>query len=69
MERHQIGPCRLSGDTERGVTVCWTGNGLNIALNKPLADLESILKTFLETPFEGGRHQRRIQKIHEAEGK
>ena len=91
-----------AGQAERGVTVCWTGNGMNIAVNKvkgirsglainkdmayltrfhndanmlalsqkftPPADLESILKTFLETPFEGGRHQRRIQKIHEAEG-
>jgi len=89
------------GKAERGVTVCWTGNGMNIAVNKvkgirsglalnpdmayltrfhndanmlalsqkftPEADLESILKTFLETPFEGGRHQRRIEKIHEAE--
>jgi len=90
------------GKAERGVTVCWTGNGMNIAVNKVKgirsglainkdmayltrfhndanmlalsqkftaeADLEAILKTFLETPFEGGRHQRRIQKIHEAEG-
>ena len=89
------------GQAERGVTVCWTGNGMNIAVNKvkgirsglalnqdmayltrfhndanmlalsqkftPESDLEPILKTFLETPFEGGRHQRRIQKIHEAE--
>ncbi len=26
-------------------------------------DTESILKRFLETPFEGGRHARRIEKI------
>ena len=25
---------------------------------------EEILKAFLSTPFEGGRHQRRIDKIH-----
>lgn len=31
-------------------------------LTDPL-DAESYLKTFLETPFEGGRHQRRVEKI------
>src|SRR5476649_215051 len=29
----------------------------------PVAELEPILKTWLETPFEGGRHQRRIDEI------
>jgi len=29
----------------------------------PAADLEPILKVWLETPFEGGRHQRRIDEI------
>ncbi len=96
---HQV----ADGKAERGITVCWTGNGMNMAVNKikgirsglalnqdmayltrfhndanmlalsqkftPESDLESILKTFFETPFEGGRHQRRIEKIHEAEGK
>ena len=28
---------------------------------------EEILKVFLETPFEGGRHERRVQKIHQLE--
>jgi ribose 5-phosphate isomerase B len=27
----------------------------------------AIVKTFLETPFEGGRHQRRVEKIGELE--
>ena len=27
-----------------------------------------ILRTFLQTPFEGGRHQRRVEKIHATEG-
>ena len=26
-------------------------------------EAEKILKTFLETPFEGGRHERRVEKI------
>ena len=30
-------------------------------LSEPEA--EQILKTFLETPFEGGRHERRVEKI------
>ena len=29
----------------------------------PVAELEPILKMWLETPFEGGRHQRRIDEI------
>jgi ribose 5-phosphate isomerase B len=29
----------------------------------PEAELEPILRVWLETPFEGGRHQRRIDQI------
>ncbi len=32
---------------------------------EPLA-AKNILSTFLETPFEGGRHERRLQKMQEA---
>ena len=31
-------------------------------------EAEEILKTFLETPFEGGRHERRVEKIELPEG-
>ena len=90
-----------SGRATYGVTVCMTGNGMNIAANKvdgiraglvlnpemamytrshnnanvltlssrytdPSA-LELILKTFIETPFEGGRHSQRVQKIQDIE--
>jgi len=85
------------GVVDRGVNVCWTGNGMAIAANKvpgvraglavsvemafltrshndanvlclaqkytPEGDLEEIIKTFLETPFEGGRHVQRVAKI------
>ena len=34
-------------------------------LSEPEA--EKILKTFLETPFEGGRHERRVEKIERKE--
>ncbi len=30
-------------------------------------DLPGLLKTWLETPFEGGRHERRVKKIEEGE--
>lgn len=34
----------------------------------PKEDIEEILKQFLETKFEGGRHIRRIEKIMKEEG-
>jgi len=33
------------------------------------ATAERIIKTWLETPFEGGRHQKRLDKIRELEQK
>ena len=84
-----------------GVTICWTGNGMNMAANKikgvrsalvlqpemayltrlhndanvlalagkytPEDKLEEIVKLFLDTKFEGGRHQKRLDKITAAE--
>ena len=63
---------------ERLVLVCGSGIGISIAANRhagianaiafgqrltdPLK-AESYLKTFLATPFEGGRHQGRVDKI------
>jgi ribose 5-phosphate isomerase B len=86
-----------SGKADFGVTVCWTGNGMNmvankvpgvraaLALNPEMAHLarahnnanvltlaakytspdeaSSIVGEFLKTPFEGGRHQQRIDKM------
>lgn len=91
-----------AGAVDYGVTVCWTGNGMNMACNKvrgiragialspdmafltrshndanmlslaqkytPEDQLEEIIKTFLTTPFEGGRHIARVAKIMDAEG-
>ncbi len=85
------------GKADYGVTVCWTGNGMNIAANKvkgirsglalnpemahltrlhnnanvlalaskytPEDKIEEIVRQFLETPFEGGRHIARVEKI------
>lgn len=89
------------GEVDRGIAVCWTGNGMTIIANKvkgiraalclnkdmayyarlhndsnvltmsqkytDLNDVEDILKTWLETEFEGGRHERRLNKIKDAE--
>ena len=88
-----------SGEAQRGVLLCGTGNGMAYAANRHhgvraalvwnpeiaklarehndanvlvlparfMSDEDSVasLKAFLETPFEGGRHVRRVEKIDE----
>jgi len=97
----QVARAVARGEVKYGVTVCWTGNGMNMSANKikgvragmalnpdmafltrshnnanvltlaskytPEEQLEEIIKKFLETPFEGGRHLRRVEKIQKAE--
>ncbi len=89
------------GAADRGVLICWTGNGMNITANKvagvragmalnpemayltrlhndanvltlaqkytPENQLRQILCNFIDTPFEGGRHERRVNKIIDLE--
>lgn len=86
-----------SGEYTFGITICGSGNGINMTANKHqgirsalcwneeisrlarahndanicampgrfISEPEAIVivKTFLSTPFEGGRHKRRIDKI------
>lgn len=86
-----------TGEADKGILVCGTGEGMNIVANKVkgvraalVFDLytaaqsrrhldanvlvlggritgkglaEEIVKIWLDTPFEGGRHQKRIDKI------
>ncbi|MEW5701685.1 MAG: ribose 5-phosphate isomerase B [Candidatus Zixiibacteriota bacterium] len=90
-----------SGQADLGVTVCWTGNGMNMVANKVAgvraalalnpdmahlarahnnanvltlaakyvapADADLIVAEFLKTPFEGGRHQARLDKMSAVE--
>jgi ribose 5-phosphate isomerase B len=43
--------------------ICFGADFMNVD------DVKSMLKKWINTPFKGGRHQRRIEKIEEIEGK
>ena len=94
---HPLAEAVSQGDYEAGISICGTGNGINMVVNKHpgirsalcwneeisrlarahndanicalparfISEPEAylIVKTFLNTPFEGGRHKRRIDKI------
>jgi len=94
---HPLADAVEKGDYDYGITICGSGNGINMACNKHqkirsavcwnedisrlarshndanicalpgrfISEAEAIVivKTFLTTPFEGGRHKRRIVKI------
>lgn len=94
---HPLASAVDSGKHDIGITVCGSGNGINMAANKhpgirsalcwneeisrlarlhndanicalpgrfvSESEAELIVRVFIETPFEGGRHKRRIDKI------
>ena len=94
---HPLALAVEKGEFNYGITICGSGNGINMASNKHqkirsavcwseeisrlarahnnanicalpgrfLNEAEAVLivKTFLNTPFDGGRHKRRIDKI------
>lgn len=94
---HPLANAVSSGEYEIGISICGTGNGINMTANKHpgirsalcwnedisrlarahndanicalpgrfISEAEAylIIKTFLNTPFEGGRHKKRIDKI------
>lgn len=94
---HPLANAVAAGEFEMGISICGTGNGINMVVNKHpgirsaicwneevsrlsrahndanilalpgwyISESEAYLiaKTFLTTSFEGGRHQRRIEKI------
>ncbi|HBX51024.1 MAG: ribose 5-phosphate isomerase B [Bacteroidetes bacterium RIFOXYA12_FULL_35_11] len=94
---HPLAKAIEEGKYDLGITLCGSGNGINMVVNKyqkirgalcwnteiaklarthnnanvcaiparfvRLEDAEKIMKVFLNTKFEGGRHQVRIDKI------
>jgi len=94
---HPLSKAVDSGAYDIGITVCGSGNGINMTANKhpgirsalcwneeisrlarahnnanicalpgrfiSESEAELIVRVFIETPFEGGRHQRRIDRI------
>ena len=94
---HPLANAVSSGDFESGISICGTGNGINMTVNKHpgirsalcwneeisrlsrahndanicalpgrfISESEAylIVKTFLNTDFDGGRHKRRVDKI------
>jgi ribose 5-phosphate isomerase B len=94
---HFLARAVSSGEYDLGISICGTGNGINMTVNKNqgirsalcwneeigrlarahnnanicalparfINESEAflIVKAFLETEFEGGRHKRRIEKI------
>jgi len=94
---HSMATAVASGEFDLGISICGTGNGINMVVNKHqgirgalcwneeisklarahndsnicalpgrfISESEAylIVKTFLETSFEGGRHTKRIKKI------
>jgi ribose 5-phosphate isomerase B len=94
---HPLAKAVSSGEFDLGFSICGTGNGINMTVNKHqgirsalcwneeisrlarkhndsnicalparfINDSEALLivRAFLETEFEGGRHKRRIDKI------
>lgn len=94
---HPLAKSVASGEFDAGISICGTGNGINMTVNKHpgirsalcwneeisrlarahndanicslpgwfINESEAylIIRTFLETEFEGGRHLRRINKI------
>src|SRR5674536_119291 len=94
---HPLANAVNAGDFEFGISICGTGNGINMVVNKHpgiraalcwneeicrlsrahndaniltlpgwfISESEAylIVRTFLTTEFEGGRHMRRVDKI------
>ncbi len=93
----KVGEAVAGKSVDRGIAICWTGNGVTMATNKvdgvratialspemarlarahndsnvltlaskyvKESELQDILKEWLDTKFEGGRHTRRLAKI------
>lgn len=55
---HDVQTAKVTREHNASNVVCLAGN-------TPVADAVEITKTFLSTPFEGGRHARRVNKMND----
>ena len=74
---HPLAAAVESGEVDAGIALCGTGNGMALTLNHhpgirilvmPARFVSyrmavMMVRAWLTTPFAGGRHQRRIDKI------
>ena len=79
---HPMAVAVESGEYERGIAICGSGNGISMTANKhqgircalcwnmelparfiAYEEAQNVVDVFLSTDFEGGRHQRRVEKI------
>ena len=68
-----------AGEVEQGILICGTGLGISLAANKVKGiraavcsepfTAKMIVETWLDTEFEGGRHQRRVDMVTAIEEK
>ena len=67
----------VAGEVEKGILICGTGLGISLAANKVKGiracvcsepfTAKMIVDTWINTEFEGGRHQRRVDLLMEIE--
>ena len=96
---HPLAESIVKGECRYGITICWTGNGINMVMNRhagirsaicfceEMAELSrkhndanncslaskyttlekarECVDAFLRTQFDGGRHQKRVEKIEQ----